>query len=192
MCSCFAHYHLQSGLHQFDTTNLTVLHMNACLRQIFLVRHILVAETVLLLLAYYSGVIRTTFTFLQNIVWRKMRLKFWNFLPSLQCVPITLDQRVQMQYCQKLIRFHHIRLYLDLNLCNEDLLAKICKNVKILCTTPPMATTGTVTHTTLTFLQTCKNVKVVCVTPFIGSKNVKVWHYINFARMLRFVHITLT
>ena len=100
--------------------------------------------------------------------------------------------KIKMQYCQKLIRFHHIRLYLDLNLCNEDLLAKICKNVKILCTTPPMATTGTVTHTTLTFLQTCKNVKVVCVTPFIGSKNVKVWHYINFARMLRFVHITLT
>ena len=96
---------------------------------------------------------------------------------------ITLEQRVKMQYCQKLIKFHHIRLYLDLNLCNEDLLAKICKNVKILCTTPPMATTGTVTHTTLTFLQTCKNVKVVCVTPFIGSKNVKVWHYINFARM---------
>ena len=139
-----------------------------------------------------SGVIRTTLTFLQNIEWRKMRLKFWNFLPSLQCVPITLEQRVKMQYCQKLIRFHHIRLYLDLNLCNEDLLAKICKNVKILCTTPPMATTGTVTHTTLTFLQTCKNVKVVCVTPFIGSKNVKVWHYINFARMWRFGHITLT
>ena len=139
-----------------------------------------------------SGVIRTTLTFLQNIEWRKMRLKFWNFLPSLQCVPITLEQRVQMQYCQKLIRFHHIRLYLDLSLCNEDLLAKICKNVKILCTTAPMATTGTVTHTTLTFLQTCKNVKVVCVTPFIGSKNVKVWRYINFARMLRFVHITLT
>ena len=139
-----------------------------------------------------SGVIRTTLTFLQNIEWRKMRLKFWNFLPSLQCVPITLEQRVKMQYCQKLIRFHHIRLYLDLSLCNEDLLAKICKNVKILCTTPPMATTGTVTHTTLTFLQTCKNVKVVCVTPFIGSKNVKVWHYIKFARMLRFVHITLT
>ena len=91
--------------------------------------------------------------------------------------------KIKMQYCQKLIRFCHIRLYLDLSLCNEDLLAKICKNVKILCTTPPMATTGTVTHTTLTFLQTCKNVKVVCVTPFIGSKNVKVCHHINFARM---------
>ena len=139
-----------------------------------------------------SGVIRTTLTFLQNIKWRKMRLKIWNFIPSLQCVLTTIHQRVKMQYCQKLIRFHHIRLYLDLSLCNEDLLAKICKNVKIPCTTPPMATTGTVPHTTLTFLQTCKSVKVVCVTPFIGRKNVKVWHYINFARMWKFVHITVT